>query len=237
VAPLSPQRFVLQVTVGQATHDKLRHAQALLGHQIPSRDVAQVLDRALDALIQKLERQKLAATAKPRRTQRPTASRRHIPARVRRAVWERDQGQCTYVSEAGRRCGSRTRLEFDHVDEVARGGKATVEGIRLRCRAHNQYAAECTFGTEFMHHKRQEAAARAAEARTAKAGQLAARPVGAVPEDRDVVPWLRQLGSSAREARSAAGLCSGLHDAPLEERVRAALRSFHPRAHAAVRRG
>jgi len=56
VTPLAPQRFALQVTVGQATHDKLRYAQALLGHQVPAGDVAQVLDRALDALIQKLER-------------------------------------------------------------------------------------------------------------------------------------------------------------------------------------
>jgi hypothetical protein len=236
VAPLSPQRFVLQVTVGQATHDKLRHAQALLGHQIPSGDVAQVLDRALDTLIQKLEQRKLAATAKPRIKQRPTTSRRHIPARVRRAVWERDRGQCTYMSASGRRCTSRTRLEFDHVDEVSRGGTATVEGVRLRCRAHNQYGAECTFGKEFMSHKRHEAAARAAEARNAKAQQLAARPVEAVPEDRDVVPWLRQLGFNAREARSAAALCSDLTDAPLEQRVRVALRYFHPRAHAAVRR-
>ena len=28
--------------------------------------------------------------------------------------------------------------------------RASVDGIRLRCRAHNQYAAECAFGTGFM---------------------------------------------------------------------------------------
>ena len=101
----------------------------------------EVLDRALDALIQTLERRKLAATSKPRTKQRPTKSRRHIPARVRRTVWERDGGQCTFVGESGRRCASRTRLEFDHADEVARGGKATVEGIRLRCRVAPGVAA------------------------------------------------------------------------------------------------
>jgi hypothetical protein len=55
-------------------------------------------------------------------------------------------------------------LEFDHIEEVARGGEASVNGIRLRCRAHNQYAAECTFGAGFMREKR-EAAQRTAEAR------------------------------------------------------------------------
>ncbi|HEY6865810.1 MAG TPA: HNH endonuclease, partial [Candidatus Eisenbacteria bacterium] len=79
----------------------------------------------------------------------------HIPAEVKREVWERDRGRCTFVSAAGRRCAARTRLEFDHVEPVARGGQATVSGIRLRCRAHNQYAAECAFGAGFMREKRE----------------------------------------------------------------------------------
>jgi hypothetical protein len=48
-------------------------------------------------------------------------------------------------------------LEFDHVQEVARGGQATVDGLRLRCRTHNQFTAERTFGAEFMARKRAEA--------------------------------------------------------------------------------
>jgi len=74
-------------------------------------------------------------------------------------VWKRDKGQCTYVSESGKRCESRWDLEFDHEQEYARGGDATVSNIRLRCRAHNQHAAERTFGVEFMNHKREMATA------------------------------------------------------------------------------
>jgi hypothetical protein len=158
VAPLSPQRFALQVTIDQSTHDKLRHAQALLGHQIPSGDVAQVLDRALEELILKLEKQKFAATDRPRHGQRrPSAGGRYVPSDVKRAVWQRDGARCTFVSPEGRRCEARRLLEFDHVEPVARGGEATLKGMRLRCRAHNQYAAECTFGTAFMSRKREEA--------------------------------------------------------------------------------
>jgi 5-methylcytosine-specific restriction endonuclease McrA len=157
LTPLAPERFALQVTIDQATRDKLRYAQALLGHQVQSRDVAQVLDRALDALIRQLEKSKFAATDRPRAGQaQPAPGSRHVPAHVQRAVWERDGGRCTFVNSAGQRCPSRTMLEFDHVDEVARGGQSTVEGIRLRCRAHNQYGAECTFGKEFMNRKREE---------------------------------------------------------------------------------
>src|SRR5439155_19275182 len=90
VTSLSPQRFGLQLTMSQSTHDKLRHAQELLSHQIPSGDVAEVLDRALDALIEKLEKRKFARARRPRPSKRPSDNPRQIPACVRRAVWERD---------------------------------------------------------------------------------------------------------------------------------------------------
>ena len=158
VAPLSAERYALQVTISQSAYEKLRHAQALLGHQISPGEIAPVLERALDALIAQLEKRKFAATSRPRPQSRPKAAHpRYIPAAVKRAVWQRDGGQCTFVSESGRRCRERSALEFDHVDPVACGGEATVGRVRLRCRAHNQYAAERAFGSEFMSHKRHEA--------------------------------------------------------------------------------
>jgi len=154
LAPLSPGRYALQVTVDKETYEQLRHAQALLGHAVPSGDVAQVLKRALDSLVRELEKQKFAKCARPR-PQRGAANGRRIPAAVKRAVVGRDGGQCTFVSETGKRCESRTRLELDHVVPFARGGEATESGIRLRCRAHNQHAADCTFGPEFMDSKKE----------------------------------------------------------------------------------
>jgi len=222
VAPLAPQRYALQLTMSQSTHDKLRYAQDLLGHQVAPGDVAQVLDRALDALIAQLEKRKFAATSQPRHHgHRPVPQDRHVPAEVRRAVWERDGGRCTFVGECGQRCAARSMVEFDHVQELARGGVATIGGMRLRCRAHNQYTAERTYGAEFMRHKREQARC-AAAARRAK---VATDP----PEEQDVAPWLRQLGFSHQEASRAAGHCEGMTDASLEERVRAALTFLAPR--------
>jgi len=163
VGPLSPGRFSIQFTMGQETHDKLLHARALLRHQVPSGDLAELFDRALDAMIEKLEKRKFAATSNPRRRRnRESANPRHIPADVKREVWERDGGQCTFVGDSGRRCEERGFLEFDHMDPVARGGQATAERTRLRCHAHNQLEAERVFGAEFMRHKREEARQRKA---------------------------------------------------------------------------
>ena len=235
VAPVAPQRFLVQFTIGQDTHDKLRYAQELLSHQIPSGDLAAVLDRALDLLVAKLERGKFAATCKPRPSPRPTASARHVPAQVKRAVWERDGGQCTFVSPAGQRCPARSFLEFDHLDPVACGGRATAARMQLRCRSHNQYGAECTFGTAFMEHKRHEAQ-RAAEARAAREQRAAAAAldagarVAAQQRAQEVIPFLRRLGFRADEARQAAAQCETIPDASLEERVRLALFHLRPPA-------
>jgi hypothetical protein len=179
VTPLAPRRYGLQFSIGQETHDKLRHVQALLGHAIPSGDVERVFDRALDALIVQLEKQNFAATGRPRQRPCPTTSRRHIPAHVKRTVRQRDGGRCTFVSATGQRCTARTRLEYDHVEPVARGGLATAGNLRLRCHTHNHYEADRTFGVEFMRHKRREAqdAAAARATGVVAVAQVLADPV------------------------------------------------------------
>ena len=222
VTPLAPKRFALQVTVSQSTHDKLRYAQALLSHQVPSRDISAVLDRALDALIFKLEKRKFAATQQPRPRRRAVTGRRNVPAHVKRAVWERDQGQCTFVGATGHRCAARSLLEFDHVDLVARGGQATVERMRLRCRAHNQYAAELAFGSGFMIEKRNQARRAASEPRRRAAAE--ARRAAVREQAANVLTGLRELGFRAEEARRAVEFGATLENATLEERMRAALK-------------
>jgi 5-methylcytosine-specific restriction endonuclease McrA len=153
VTPLSSRSYALQATIDPETQDYLRRALELLGRS--SGDVAEVLKLALKELVTRLEKRKFAATDRPRAPRPATATNpRSIPAHIRRAVWKRDKGQCTFESESGHRCPARTGLQFDHVLEVARGGDASVLNLRLRCHAHNQLEAERTLGSEFMRHKR-----------------------------------------------------------------------------------
>jgi len=240
--PPCPERFLLQLTIAKSTREKLVYAQGLLSHAVPSGDVAQVVDRALDALIAQLEKRKLGAVSRRARgavrSLSSTTGSRTIPARVRRAVWERDRGQCTFVGAKGHRCGARRFLEFDHVQPVARGGTATVEGMRLRCRAHNQYEAERVFGAAFMSRKRHEARQRStpqlapgqvAEARARALAEAKAQAL-AKEQARDVWIGLRGLGCPAEDARRAAEFSQTLECATLEERMRAALAVLHPKS-------
>ena len=231
--PPIPDRFLLQLTIAKSTREKLAYAQGLLSHAVPSGDVAQVVDRALDALIAQLEKRKLGAVSRrasgASRSRRSTTGSRYVPAPVRRVVWERDQGQCTFIGAKGHRCGARRFLEFDHVHPVARGGPATVEGMRLRCRAHNQHEAERAFGAAFMSRKRHEARLGVAEARARALADARARAL-AEEQARDVWIGLRGLGCPAEGARRAAEFSQTPPGATLEERMRAALAALRPRS-------
>jgi hypothetical protein len=69
---------------------------------------------------------------------------------VKREVWKRDGGRCTFVSRDGTRCESRHQLEFDHIESARMGGLPTAADLRLRCRPHNGLHAIDTFGATFM---------------------------------------------------------------------------------------
>jgi Holliday junction resolvasome RuvABC DNA-binding subunit len=84
-----------------------------------------------------------------------------------------------------------------------------------RARAEAREAAEA----------REEAKAQAAAGK-ARAEAVAAKQV----QDNDVVPWLRQLGFRADQARRAAEFCATIPDVTLEGRVRAALKFLCPKA-------
>jgi len=153
VVPLAPQKFAFQFTGDQETHELYEHVRALLSNEVPTGEMALVFKATLKLTAAELAKRKFGATDRPGHS-RGSADPRHIPADVKRAVRERDQARCAFVSESGRRCGSSRWLEFDHIVPVAQGGEATVENIRLLCRAHNQHAAERAFGAVFMNGKR-----------------------------------------------------------------------------------
>lgn len=140
IKPLSEDRYKLQITMNQATRDALRQAQDLMRHSLPSGDPAVFVARALKLLVADLLKKKAGVGVIPRRTLKAGGTSRDIPAAVMRAVWERDEGCCAHKGPHGR-CRSTSFVEFHHVTPFAKGGKATVENLELRCSAHNKHQA------------------------------------------------------------------------------------------------
>lgn len=147
IAPLSPERFRVQLTVSRETHDDLRRAQDLLRREIPDGDPARIFARALKLLIEDVARRKTGATSRSRPDRASAGGSRHVPAHVRRAVWLRDGGRCVFVASGGRRCGQRAFLEFHHLEPYAVGGETNVANLSLRCQAHNVHEHVLLFGS------------------------------------------------------------------------------------------
>ena len=129
IRPLAPERYQVQFTVSRETHQMLREGQELLRHRIPDGDIALVFDRALTLLLADLRKTRHAAVSRPRGASHDSSSR-HIPAAMKRAVWERDQGRCAFVGTVGR-CTERGFLEYHHRVPYADGGSSTTDNLGI----------------------------------------------------------------------------------------------------------
>jgi hypothetical protein len=112
----------------------LEQLKSLLSHKIPNGNLGLVLREAVRCAIQQQGKRKgtvepcrkVARKAPPfANAKQPKKGRDAIPAAVKLRVWKRDQGRCTYVSPAGRRCDSTWQLGLHHLTEHALGGADT----------------------------------------------------------------------------------------------------------------
>src|SRR5262249_41749107 len=143
----------VEFTAGAPLRQKIEQARNLLGHALPTGDLAQLFERALDALLD-LEMKRRIGAAKPRRQRSLKVGSRHIPVEVARTVWQRDGFQCTVVDAQGRRCAERRFLELEHEEPFAWGGSASTDNLCVLCSAHNALRAREQFGEEHIEAKR-----------------------------------------------------------------------------------
>ncbi|MGH8545988.1 MAG: HNH endonuclease, partial [Gammaproteobacteria bacterium] len=153
--PLSPERYKVVFTASKELRDKLERLQALM-HE----DLAAVIEAAVTEKLDRLESKRFGKTSAPKKSleEADTSPKsRYIPAPIRRAVYERDGNQCTFVDAHGRRCTERDGLEFHHRQPFGRDGDRSVDNVFLACRAHNAYFAERDYGKEVMDRYRRSA--------------------------------------------------------------------------------
>ncbi len=149
IAPLSPARYKVTFTASAELRDKLERLEAL----IPGSDLASLIDAAVSEKLERLEAKRFGKTNHPRTNVEDADTSpgvRGIAAAVKRFVWARDGGQCTFVTSDGKRCPERHRLEYHHDRPYGHGGDRSANNIRLMCECHNLYMAELDFGKEKM---------------------------------------------------------------------------------------
>jgi 5-methylcytosine-specific restriction endonuclease McrA len=200
VTPSATGDYDVRFTITEAEHANLRKAQALLGQAVPSGDPALIYARAMKLLVAHLEKQRLGV--KPGAAV-PAPSSNRIPKALKRLVWERDGGRCTFVSADGHCCEETVRVEVDHITPLAQGGKSTPENLRLLCSAHNRYEAERVLGKEHVQGRRELTRRERAKAKlAARAAQerQAARAAAQAAQERQAA---RAAAQAAQERQAA----------------------------------
>ena len=141
----------MKIVVDQELIQKLDQLKALWSHQNPTMTDLELLQKMADLCLKQADpAQKKARTStansdsnsnlisdKHEHSLPPTeVGSRYIPVNIKHQVWIRDRGTCTFPG-----CQSKHFLEYDHIQPVSLSGSATIENLRLLCRAHNQQMA------------------------------------------------------------------------------------------------
>ena len=166
IKPMTAQRVKIELSASESLAKKIQRAKELLRHKYPEGKLEDILNEALELLlnkkdpqrkIQKKELAKEEVSQKESQTSLKMYSSlsdtgiktRYVPEKIKQDIYKRDEGKCSYISPNGKPCGERNFLELDHVQPWALGGKSSEDNLQLLCRTHNQWRSEKTFG-KFM---------------------------------------------------------------------------------------
>ncbi len=161
VTPKSATMTEIKTHIDDETLAAIERLKEIWSHAMPGASIADILKRAaLEAVeshdplkkVEKAEKRERLRLKKRPPINGGTAIRHQetnpapeSKAKIRRAIWKRDESQCTFVDlSTDERCQARHFVEEDHIVPKAMGGEFTLENIRLRCRSHNQrHAIDC----------------------------------------------------------------------------------------------
>ncbi len=160
LSPISASRVRVGFDAASVVGKLLERVRQLLRHKYPEGRLEDIVREVLECYLDRKDPQrklelkaaKAACVAEPPppesnerlpiRYLRTWATGRYIPAKVKSAVWARDDGRCAWRDKEGTVCGSKDWIEYDHVTPYAKGGRSDdARNIRLVCRQHNQAAA------------------------------------------------------------------------------------------------
>jgi hypothetical protein len=158
VKPITQELSEVRFYADDELLKNLEKLKGLLAHSHPSMSTSDLISYLAQLGLKKLDpsaaKRHSRVTPAPNESVRQGSIRtqriRYIPRSVARAVWIRDQSQCTWVSAVnGKKCGSTYRLQLDHIQAFALGGASSVQNLRLLCFHHNQLEAEKLFGKRY----------------------------------------------------------------------------------------
>jgi hypothetical protein len=127
--PMEPVKYFhpLNLSLSEETYKKYEEVRGLLAHHRLNKD--EMFYKIFEVTAEQIKKEKFKTNS----TQLPASSEtRHIPAGLRKAVYERDK--CC------QKCESIYALEVNHIIPYALGGKTELSNLNLLCFNCNQRA-------------------------------------------------------------------------------------------------
>ena len=155
--PAGADGWTLTVGLDSAQKAALDRARELLSHSHPSATWAQIIAHLAIELAKRADPVARAArrTEKsPKMPQRFSATedvspstRKPLPRALRDSVLAKAGGSCEFADpRTGAQCGSRVRVEVDHVVPFALGGSDEASNLRCLCAQHNRHESAQMLG-------------------------------------------------------------------------------------------
>jgi len=106
------------------------------GPQSPERPQSSQKPGSGPARVKKLNQK--VSTRIIKRSIKESIKRTPIPARIVHTVWLRDNNQCAFTDQNGKKCTNKRYLEIHHRVPVVNGGLNTPDNLTVLCSAHHK---------------------------------------------------------------------------------------------------
>ncbi|MBI3017434.1 MAG: HNH endonuclease [Deltaproteobacteria bacterium] len=140
------RKVKIEFVADEKVAELIQRAKEVLRHKYPQGKLEDLVREAFELLLEKKDPERKIKRISEKEILRPFRPQndmqnktRYIPQAIQRDIFKRDQGQCSYTSAEGKKCGEKNFLELDHIHPWSLGGTSTSENLRLLCRTHNQY--------------------------------------------------------------------------------------------------
>ncbi len=104
--PLSEECVKVSFTCSADFRKKLEQLKALLWHKYPEGRLEDILEKALDTLLQQVAPEFKFRPRRQSAKQIQPAHSRHIPKHIKDLVWKRDHGRCQFLGTDGQQCNA-----------------------------------------------------------------------------------------------------------------------------------
>ena len=135
---VSEERTRLTCDCSNETLAILERVKELLSHTCPEGSMNDILNHLGNYFLKRedpLSKKSTTVAVNPRV--------KNVSRPVRRLTFQKADGRCEYKDpQTGRVCGTRIRIETDHIRMRAMGGGHEAANLRCLCREHNQFMAK-----------------------------------------------------------------------------------------------